>query len=153
MCISKNKANFVGIQRLKYPQVQYSLFTFVNKKYRMKPRQRNLVSFTAIIGLITLILAVSVLAEKAHENHLPERNGRGTHEALIAYGLPVGILILLSAVSGFGRPLHRHGDISGSTSLGAGSHCSSKDTGFAMEWPMRIMNPCMHSDRPVYCTQ
>jgi hypothetical protein len=138
---------------LKYPQVQYSPFTFVNKKYRMKPRQRKLVSFTAIIGLITLILAVSVLAEKAHENHLPERNGRGTHEALIAYGLPVGILILLSAVSGFGRSLHRHGDISGTTSPGAGSRCSSKDTGFVMEWPMRMMYPVMSAGRSMYYIQ
>jgi uncharacterized integral membrane protein len=137
MAYQENTANFVGIRRLKYRQAQHSLFTIVNKKYRMKPRQRTLASFTAIIGLITLILAVSILAEKAHENHLPERNGRGTHEALIAYGLPAGILILLSAVFGFGKYLHRSRTTPGTISPGSGSYCSRRDALFPMEWPMR----------------
>jgi hypothetical protein len=132
---------------LKYRQAQYSPFTFVNKKYGMKPRQRALASFTAILGLITLILAVSVLAEKAHENHLPERNGRGTHEALIAYGLPAGVLILLSAAFGFGNYRHRSRSVPGTISKTQISYCPRGDTISGMEWPMRVPLLLMPANR------
>jgi len=104
----------------------------------MKPRQRTLASFTAVLGLITLILAVSILVEKAHENHLPERNGRSTQGALIAYGLPAGILLLLSAFAGSGKHLHSNRTPPGTRSPGSESYCSFRNTGFAMEWPMRM---------------
>ena len=72
----------------------------------MAPQQRNLATFTIIIGVLTLILAVSALAEKAHEGHLPERNDRGTAEAIVSSGIPGGILLLFSPFSGTNR--HRH---------------------------------------------
>ena len=144
---SEIPANFVGIRRLKYPATQHSLFTFVNKKYGMKPRQRTLASFTAIIGLVTLILAVSVLAEKAHENHLPERNGRGTHEGLIAYGLSAGVLSLLSTVAGYGNYRHRSRSIPGTTAQTQISYCPRRDTVSGMEWPMRMPLMMMPANR------
>jgi hypothetical protein len=72
----------------------------------MAPQRRNLATFTLIIGVLTLILAVSALAEKSHEGHLPERNDRGTAEAIVSSGIPGGILLLCSIVSGTNR--HRH---------------------------------------------
>jgi hypothetical protein len=72
----------------------------------MAPQKRNLATFTIIIGVLTLILAVSALAEKSYEGHLPERNDRGTAEAIVSSGIPGGILLLYSIVSGTNR--HRH---------------------------------------------
>jgi hypothetical protein len=49
----------------------------------MKAQRKDLAAFTIIIGVLTLILTVSALAEKAHGDHLPEtkRPGdrRGSH--------------------------------------------------------------------------
>jgi hypothetical protein len=73
----------------------------------MAPQRRNLATFTIIIGVLTLILAVSALAEKSHEGHLPERNDRGTAEAIVSSGTPGGTLLLYSIVSGTNRHRHR----------------------------------------------
>jgi hypothetical protein len=72
----------------------------------MAPQRKNLATFTIIIGVLTLILAVSALTDKSHEGHLPERNDRGTAESIVSSGIPGGILLLFSAVSGTNR--HRH---------------------------------------------
>jgi hypothetical protein len=112
----------------------------VNKKYRMTAQRKDLATFTIIIGVLTLVLAVSALAEKAHEEHLPERNGRGTAEAIIASGFPVGILILLSAVSGFVRFQHRCRNKSGGMTPPRQSCRMARDTDFAMQWPMRLQS-------------
>jgi len=64
----------------------------------MKQPHKNLVAFSAIIGLLALILAVAVLAEKSHEAHLPERNDRGTHGAPVAAGILAGAVILLTTL-------------------------------------------------------
>ncbi len=57
---------------------------------------------TVILGVLTLILAISALTEKSHEGHLPERNYRGTAGAIVASGIPGGLLILYSVLSGTG---------------------------------------------------
>jgi hypothetical protein len=72
----------------------------------MAPQRKNLASFTLIIGALALILTASALADKSHEGHLPERNDRGTAEAIISSGIPGGIFLLFSAFSGTNR--HRH---------------------------------------------
>ena len=82
----------------------------------MAPQRRDLATFTVIIGVLTLILAVSALAEKSHEGHLPERNDRGYAEAIVSSGIPGGILLLFSAVSGTSR--HRHSPIGTLASFG-----------------------------------
>ena len=115
----------------------FFLFTSVNKKYCMKQRKPTLAAFTAIIGMLTLILAVSILAEKGHEAHLPERSGRATHEALIASGLPVGILLLLSVIAHSAGVWHRQSDHRSTMVLSGQSRCTMMDARFAMVWPMR----------------
>jgi len=45
-----------------------------------------------------LILTACAFAEKAHEDHLPERNGQGNAETTVYTGVSAGILILLSVV-------------------------------------------------------
>ncbi|MGB8220290.1 MAG: hypothetical protein WCE46_07915 [Methanoregula sp.] len=82
----------------------------------MAPQRKNLATFTIIIGVITLILAVSALTEKSHEGHLPERNDRGTTEVIVSSGIPGGILLLYSAVSGTNR--HRQSIIGTLASFG-----------------------------------
>lgn len=114
------------------------MFTPVNKKYRMAQKHKNLAAFTAIIGVLTLILSVSALAEKAHGDHLPERNGRGTCEAVIPLGVPEGILILVSAVSGFVRRQNRYQNSTGNAAGIAQSGCMATADPFPMEWPMRL---------------
>jgi len=64
----------------------------------MKQPRINLAAFSAIIGFLLLILAVSVLAEKSHEGHLPERNDRGTNGAPVAAGILAGTVLLVMAV-------------------------------------------------------
>ncbi len=109
----------------------------------MKPRHNILASFPAVIGLITLILAVSVLAEKAHEGHLPERNGRGISEILVTYGLPAGVLILLFAVCGVRKHLHSSRTIPSTVSQRSGISCSLGDIGLIVGWPMRLLHGSM----------
>jgi hypothetical protein len=103
----------------------------------MKGQRRDLAAFTIIIGVLTLILIVSALAEKAQGDHLPERNGRGMTEALITSGLPAGILILLSAVSGSVSSKNRHKTNTDSTTRRISPRCTTGNTDFAMQWPMR----------------
>jgi hypothetical protein len=103
----------------------------------MKAQRKDLAAFTIILGVLTLILTVSALAEKAHGDHLPERNGRGTAEAVITSGLPAGILILLSAVSGSVSRTNRCKTRTGSITLRSPSRCTTGDTLFALQWPMR----------------
>jgi len=86
---------------------------------------------------LTLILTVSDLAEKAHGDHLPERNGRGTAEVVINSGLPAGILILLSAVSGSASRTNRCKTKPGSITLRNPSRCTTGNTYSAKQWPMR----------------
>jgi hypothetical protein len=93
-----------------------------------------------MIGVLTLVLAVAALAEKAQEERLPEQNGRGTAEAIIASGFPFGILILLSAVSGFARYQHRCRSKSGGMTPPRQSCSTARDTDFAMQWPMRLQS-------------
>jgi len=64
----------------------------------MKQPHKNLAAFSAIIGLLALILAVAVLAEKSHEAHLPERNDRGTHSVPVAAGILAGAVILVTTL-------------------------------------------------------
>ncbi len=103
----------------------------------MKAQRKDLAAFTIIIGVLTLILTVSALAEKAHGDHLPERNGRGTPEVVITSGLPAGILILLSAVSGSVSRTNRCITKPGSAALSNPPRCTIRNTCFAMQWPMR----------------
>jgi len=102
----------------------------------MKPRKPTLAAFTAMIGMLALILTVSVLAEKAHEAHLPERNGRAHLEVQSPFGLPLGIALLLSSVSGFAG--YRHRNRSGTAQLRGNPGCTMKTLRFAREWPMRL---------------
>ena len=94
----------------------------------MAPQRKNLAAFTIFIGVLTLILAASALTEKSHEGHLPERNDRGTAEAIVSSGIPGGILLLFSAVSGTNR--HRH-SITG-TFASFGHSCCPAMAGRAM---------------------
>jgi hypothetical protein len=102
----------------------------------MKAQRKDLAAFTIIIGVLSLVLTASALAEKAHGEHLPERNSRSTAEAIITSGLPFGILILLSAVSGFVTNQNRYRKKSGSISPSGQSCCMAGNTVFAMQWPM-----------------
>lgn len=112
------------------------MFTIVNKKYRMTEQRKNLAAFTIIIGVLTLILAASALAEKEHEAHLPERNGRGTAESIVSSGIPAWILILFSAVSVFVSKGNRHND-----NRISGQSCSlAMMSNFPMRWQMRCQS-------------
>ena len=101
----------------------------------MKQRKPSLAAFTAIIGMLAFILTVSVLAEKAHEAHLPERSGRANQEELNSSGISLGIVLLLSAVFGFARQWN--GNKSGTAKLSGQSGCTVKTMRFATGWPMR----------------
>ena len=57
----------------------------------MKALRKDIAAFTIIIGVFSLVLIASALAEKAAGEHLPERNSRATAEATIASGLPGGL--------------------------------------------------------------
>lgn len=103
----------------------------------MKAQRKDLAAFTIILGVLTLILTVSALAEMAHGDHLPERNGRGTAEAVITAGIPAGILILLSAVPGSVTHTNRCKTKTGSVTLRKPTRCTTGDTFSAMQWPMR----------------
>jgi len=100
----------------------------------MTSQRRNLAAFTLIIGILTLILAVSIFTEKAHEAHLPEQNNRGTAEAVVFTGVNAGILLLLSAVFGFVRNRNRYSSYTrihsrfGQSSCPVGVYC------FPMRW-------------------
>jgi hypothetical protein len=98
----------------------------------MTAQRKNLTAFTIIIGILTLILTASALAEKAHEGHLPERNGRGTAEAGVTTGAFAWILIQISAVSGFVSKGNRH---NGNTSTGQFC-CPTMISNFPMRWQM-----------------
>jgi hypothetical protein len=76
--------------------------TVVNKKYRYDNTTKNLATFTVILGVLTLMLITSALTEQSHEGHPLERNYRGTAGAIVASGIPGGLLILYSAPSGTG---------------------------------------------------
>ena len=108
------------------------MFTIVNKKYRMAAQRKNLAAFTIIIGVLTLIQAASALAEKEHEGHLPERNGRGTADSVVSSGVPVWILILFSAVFGFVSKENRY---NGNSNSGQ-SCCPAMISNFPMRWQM-----------------
>ena len=103
----------------------------------MKASRKDLATFTIIIGVLSLVMTASALAEKAHGEHLPERNSRDTAEAIIASGVPVGILILLSAVSGFVSKQNRYRKKSGDLTPNGQSCCTARNIDFAMRWPMR----------------
>jgi len=74
----------------------------------MAQQRRNLAAFTIIVGILTLLLAASVLAEKLHEGHLPERNDRGNTGGITASGIYGGTLLLVLASLCSGRPGNRH---------------------------------------------
>ncbi|MDD1693387.1 MAG: hypothetical protein LUQ71_01565 [Methanoregula sp.] len=102
----------------------------------MTSERTNLATLTAIVGVLTLILSVSAFAEKAHGDHLPERNNRGIPEASVLPGIPLTILALFPVASGF----------SGSTSMSRHSirtiaHkkscCSNLLHQAVMSWHMR----------------
>jgi uncharacterized membrane protein YidH (DUF202 family) len=131
----------VGIPGLILKNAQYFLFTSVNKKSEMTVQRKDLAAFTIIIGVLTLILAASALAEKAHEAHLPERNGRGTAEIPLSLGLPVGILILMSTALSFARNTNRGRSQSAGRIPSLQSCCTARVANFTMECPMR-RHPC-----------
>lgn len=66
----------------------------------MKQPRISLAAFSAIIGLLALILAVAVLTETSHEGHLPERNNRETTSAPAAAGVLAGFFIAVIAIPG-----------------------------------------------------
>ena len=111
----------------------------------MASKRKNLAAFTIIIGVLTLILAVSALAEKAHGDHLPERNGRGTAGPIISFGVPVGILLLLFAVSGFGSKQNRYRNTIGTIPRIDRSCCPVMIDPFPKVWPMRLQYSRMPS--------
>jgi len=113
----------------------------MNKKYRMASKRKNLAAFTIIIGVLTLLLTVSALTEKAHGEHLPERNDRSTAGAIISFGIHAGILILLSAVSGFISRQNRYRNTTGTIPCIDHSCCPTKIDQFPMAWPMRLRIP------------
>jgi hypothetical protein len=119
------------------------MFTSVNKKSPMKQRTPTPAAFLATIGLVALILAVSALAEKAHGDHLPKRNGRGGHEAIVPFGLPAGIIALLSAIIGPAAYRHRHTTIPDITLTPA--RCTMTGNAHAMGWPMRMQHSPVRS--------
>ncbi len=43
-----------------------------------------------------------IQTEKSHDGHLPERNYRGTAGAIVTSGIPGGLLIIFSVLSGTG---------------------------------------------------
>ncbi|MFA4862024.1 hypothetical protein [Methanoregula sp.] len=104
----------------------------------MTLKRKNLAAFTIILGILTLILIVSAFAEKAHGDHLPERNGRGTAGSIITFGVPVGILILLSAVSGFTRRQNRYRNTAGTLSSSDQACCPAMIDQIPLVWPMRL---------------
>ena len=106
----------------------------------MTAQRKDLAAFTIIIGVLTLILTVSALAEKTHEEHLPERNGRGMMEAIIVSGIPGVTLILLSAVSGSVSNQKRQRRNTGRMIPSGHSCCTARDTDFAMQWPMLLQS-------------
>ena len=57
----------------------------------MKSKQNKLVISAITLWILTLILTVSVFAEKAHEGHLPERNDRGTAVLIALLGISSGL--------------------------------------------------------------
>ncbi len=104
----------------------------------MASKRKNLAAFTIIIGVLTLILTISALAEKAHGDHLPERNGRGTAGSIISFGIPAGILVLLSAVSGFVSRQNRYRNTTGTIACIDRSCCPVMIDPFPKVWPMRL---------------
>ena len=99
----------------------------------MTAQRKNLAAFTIIIGILTLILTASVLAEKAHEGHLPERNGRGSAETIVSSGVTAWILILFSAVLSFvSKGNRQNGNI-----IPGRSCCLAMISNFPMRWQMR----------------
>jgi hypothetical protein len=98
----------------------------------MASQRKNLAAFTIIIGVLTLILTVSTLAEKSYEGHLPERNDRGTAEAIISSDTLAVILTLLSAVSGSAGIQDRHRGNTGSTTIFGQSCCPAMAPHFPM---------------------
>ncbi len=103
----------------------------------MTTQRKSLATFTIIIGVLTLILTASALAEKDHEGHLPERNGRGTAESVIFSGLPAWILILFSAISGFFSTVNRRYD-----NICTGQvTCPAMRYNFPMPWQKRCSFP------------
>ncbi len=103
----------------------------------MKAQRKNLAAFTIMIGVLTL--TVSALAEKAHGDHLPERNGRGTAGVIITSGLPAGILLLLSAVSGSRSHEPTQNQYWQHTAAQL-LPLYNRDTYFAVQWPMRLQS-------------
>jgi formate hydrogenlyase subunit 3/multisubunit Na+/H+ antiporter MnhD subunit len=103
----------------------------------MASQRKNLAAFTIIIGVITLILTAFAFAEKAHEDHLPERNGRGNAETTVSTGVSAGILILLSVVFGFASNRNRHRSNTGNTANFRHSYRPVMASLFPMRWQMR----------------
>ena len=110
----------------------------------MASQRKNLATFTIMIGVLTLVLAASALAEKEHEGHLPERNGRGTTEAMLAAGIPAWILILFSAVSGSVKNRNSNCDNTYSTKRIGPHGCQTMAYHMLMRWPMRWQNFATH---------
>jgi hypothetical protein len=111
------------------------MFTIVNKKYRMAQQRKNLAAFTIIIGVLTLILTASAFTEKAHEDHLPERNGQGTGITIVSTGVTALILFLLSVVSGFIGNRNRHNNINSNAIFGQ-FNSPVMASHFPMRWQM-----------------
>jgi hypothetical protein len=57
----------------------------------MKSKQNKLFISAITLWILTLILAASVFAEKAHEGHLPERNDRGVAVLIALLGISSGL--------------------------------------------------------------
>jgi hypothetical protein len=103
----------------------------------MASKPKNLAAFTIIIGVLTLILTAFAFAEKAHEDHLPERNGPGNAETTVCTGVSAGILILLSVVFNSVSNRNRTRSNTGNTTNFGQPNCQVMTSYFPMRWQMR----------------
>lgn len=57
----------------------------------MNSKRKNLALSVISLRILTLVLAVSIFAEKPHEGHLPERNSRGITALIVPFGISSGL--------------------------------------------------------------
>lgn len=95
----------------------------------------TLVSPAIMLWMLTLILAVSIFAEKVHEGHLPERVLRGTGGAAGLGGIFAGLL-LFSGLRCLLRNRCRYADIILRPERSGRSWCQGIADNSPLGWPM-----------------